>query len=371
MLQSEWNDLLEMSLSNSPMLTWEWLFTWWQHYRKISSEQELYLLIVRSDENELVGALPFFITRTRRYGIPVRQLAFLGTGESESVRTCAEFLDIIVRKGWEQQVISAIANYLATDKRWDKIVCCDVMCHPKVFIGMLGERLASDNKMYVEKTNQCKCPLIRLPASWDSYLSRLTPKRAKRIKYERRRLKRIANLKFVTIDTETDIKSFYPRFVDLHQELWAEKGKLGCFGNRVFSKFLTQLTDRLALTGGLRIFGLKVNGELLTAYYLFHHGGNLYYYNSGRKPLQYRNYSLGNITLGYIIQKAISKGVSEFHFFKGPDGSFKEHWTNETVTVSTLHIYRKRFRCRLIGSTERLREKAKTIIENYPTTRPR
>src|SRR5690606_22369675 len=40
-LRAEWNELLQASASDKLFLTWEWLYTWWQH---LAGDRTLYVI---------------------------------------------------------------------------------------------------------------------------------------------------------------------------------------------------------------------------------------------------------------------------------------------------------------------------------------
>src|SRR3954462_1952867 len=92
-LREEWSELLTDSPSNAPFLTWEWLHTWWTH---LGGRRELFVLAVPAS-GRLVALAP--LTRRRQWAagiVPLGVLEMLG-----SDRLCSDYLDLIVRRGWE------------------------------------------------------------------------------------------------------------------------------------------------------------------------------------------------------------------------------------------------------------------------------
>ncbi|MEM2144731.1 MAG: hypothetical protein QW279_05185, partial [Candidatus Jordarchaeaceae archaeon] len=120
-LRFDWNKLLSKSYSNSVFLTWEWLYTWWETFQE---GKELMILSVRKeDEKELIGLLPIYIREDRLFGLKkVRVGEFLGTGI-----VCSDYLDIIIRTGYEEMVIKELAEYLMSQKRkFDFLILSDI-----------------------------------------------------------------------------------------------------------------------------------------------------------------------------------------------------------------------------------------------------
>lgn len=78
-LRQEWSLLLDHSPSKSAFLTWEWLFTWWEH---LGRDKDLYLLTAREGQ-ELVGIAPLMLTTSRRLGFKTRMLRNLGMPDTD------------------------------------------------------------------------------------------------------------------------------------------------------------------------------------------------------------------------------------------------------------------------------------------------
>src|ERR1051326_581755 len=71
LLATEWNLLLARSAANTIFLTWEWLYSWWQHFG--SGSQLAIILIERG--NKLLGIAPLFQGQGRALGVlPIRYL---------------------------------------------------------------------------------------------------------------------------------------------------------------------------------------------------------------------------------------------------------------------------------------------------------
>ncbi|HEU4520710.1 MAG TPA: cellulose biosynthesis protein CelD, partial [Thermoanaerobaculia bacterium] len=87
-MRDEWNELLTASAADSLFLTWEWLHTWWKHLR---GSRQLFLVTVR-DGSRLVAIAPLTSRPTWMGNV----IEFAGSGTIGS-----DYLDIIVRRGWE------------------------------------------------------------------------------------------------------------------------------------------------------------------------------------------------------------------------------------------------------------------------------
>jgi CelD/BcsL family acetyltransferase involved in cellulose biosynthesis len=92
-LEEEWEDLYRSSTCATPFQSWEWLYSWWESY---GADYELRLILVR-DGHLLVGLIPLML---KRWWGSRGWLFFIGTG-------LTDYLDILVREGWEAQVAKA------------------------------------------------------------------------------------------------------------------------------------------------------------------------------------------------------------------------------------------------------------------------
>ena len=338
--REEWNALLNVSRACSPMLKWEWMFSWWECYRSHEVSRTLYVLSVRLADGELVGLLPMVRRPYSEYGIRSSRLEFIGTGEPEEDETCSEFLDVLTHPDHEQQVLDALAGHLASDNTWDEIVCRDTPADGSVFRGV-AEALRNQAGIRQDSSASGECPFISLPNSWEEYLASISAKKRERIAYERRRLNREHTIRYTSVADVDGVNRHYADFVRLHRVKWSAAGKTGCFSSAVFSDFLDRATGRSVERNGIQISYLTVDDEVVAAYYLLRHKEKLYYYNSGMEVGRYDKFSLGNITIGFIIEEAIAEGFREFHFFKGGRDSYKTHWAKQAVPLARITITRK------------------------------
>lgn len=353
-MREEWNALLARSAQPGPMLSWEWVFTWWERYRSAGAERELTLIGVR-DGHEWIGVAPFVKRICRSSGVAFRRLEFLGTGEREEDETCSEFLDIVAARGREEDVAQAVAAYLLAEEGWEEIVCRDVRAGQQSVASAMLSIMAGKADLHTEEFAAARCPFVRLPESWDAYLATLSRNSRRIVRYKRKQLESAGDTRFSIAEAPAEVEKAFADFVRLHQERWQAGGERGCFQSEYFSGFLAKLTPRLAERGGVRIAQLSIGGELAASYYLLLHGGAAYYYNSGVALKSHGELSPGSVCLGYAIEDAIRRGEREFHFLKGGPDSYKWHWTEQFVPVVSLLIRRKGWKHTAAAAGSRVR----------------
>ena len=148
-MREEWTTLLHASPTISPMLSWEWMFSWWQAYQADRISRELYVLVAELDDGVVVGILPLVLSRSYRYGVPLNRLEFIGTGEAEADETCSELLDAIVHPDYVDDVAEAFAGYVQGQRCWDEIVWRDVSSAGESAVGRIQTKLENyrNNKL--------------------------------------------------------------------------------------------------------------------------------------------------------------------------------------------------------------------------------
>ncbi len=105
-LRDEWNRLA----GDVPFRRFEWLATWWKHYRE--PHWELFVLAVRDQDNALIGLMPLYRSRSLRDG---RVLRFLGSGE-----VCSDYLTLLAVPSVKAELATAIVAWFADQRQdWD------------------------------------------------------------------------------------------------------------------------------------------------------------------------------------------------------------------------------------------------------------
>lgn len=107
-LKTEWNDLLEQSPVQSVFLTWEWLFTWWDHF---GADKTLYILLAR-ESGEIIGIAPLMVTTIRRMGFKFRMLRNLGMPD-------VDVAGLIVKDGRKEAISSLCQEIQTVSSQWD------------------------------------------------------------------------------------------------------------------------------------------------------------------------------------------------------------------------------------------------------------
>ena len=364
-LANKWNNILSQSASDSIFLTWEWVFNWWQVY---GNGKELRVLVVKDQHEDIVAIAPLYIhTKTFLGGLSVNEVRFLGTGEDVS----PDYLDLIIKKGCENEAINIVMRYLATKNGWDIVHLTDMLSTSITAKSI--RKVAADNGLIVESSERAICPYIRLLPDWDEYIHSLSSNMRFNIKRRIRNLEKDFRTRyFVWQDTE-GLEYVMDKLSSLHNKRWEQKGAKHSFSSKQYNAFHQTVAREFALKGWLQLSCLELDGEIVAILYDYRYGEKIYYYQGGFDPSLYK-YSLGLVLRAYGIQKAIKDGIKEIDLLKGAY-EHKYKWTEYDRQTINLTIGKNNLRSKIFFFDSfrkpQMREALKKILPNFLLERMR
>jgi hypothetical protein len=176
-LTNKWNNILSQSESDNIFLTWEWVFNWWQVY---GAGKKLRVLVLRDPDEAIVAIAPFYVRAKKILGgLSINEIRFLGTGEDVS----PDYLDFIIKKGFENEAINVFIKYLAVKNGWHIINLTDMLSTS--FNVKILQKVAADNRLVVESSERATCPYIQLLPDWEEYIGGLSKNMRYNIKHRR------------------------------------------------------------------------------------------------------------------------------------------------------------------------------------------
>lgn len=183
------------------------------------------MISIRDREDTLVGLLPLMSKR--------RLLSFIGSGISD-------YLDILVREGWEDEVAAAFNDALRGMDSWLVADLRDLRPEAaawRAFEGWSGSRLS----LPIER---CPATPVRL---WDEMLVPLSKNKRK---LARRAVKRSGEDGFLhELARPEDAGRAARTLVDLHRESWRGRGIDSDHLSRRFERFLEAAARRMVHRG--------------------------------------------------------------------------------------------------------------------------
>jgi CelD/BcsL family acetyltransferase involved in cellulose biosynthesis len=116
--EDQWTKLLEQSGQDPLFLSWEWMTIWWRVFGD-KPTNSLCLLAAHRD-GELVGIAPLYLSTTRRFGLSVRSLQFIGQSWRDGNVISSEYLDVIAACSQRDQMRAVFVHHLAKAHKWSE-----------------------------------------------------------------------------------------------------------------------------------------------------------------------------------------------------------------------------------------------------------
>ena len=300
-LRSEWNELLQTSQTNTIFLSWEWQTTWWRHW----GTDELHLLSWRDEETgRLVGLAPLFVDVT---SAGERRLLLVG-----GIEVC-DYLDVIVAPENAAPVYLSLVEWLDSPgaPAWDLFELVNVpLASPT--LTELRARLAA--RWPTDARKEDVCPIIQLPADWESYLNLLDKHQRHEVRRKLRKIEQAPNVRWWFSASPADLDRDVEDFITLHQLSSADKDD---FMTEPMKAFFRDLAQVMAAKGWLALALLEVNGQPAAALFSFRWQEQWLLYNSGYDPLNFKDLSTGVVLQARCIEYAIQAGFRVFDFLQG------------------------------------------------------
>jgi CelD/BcsL family acetyltransferase involved in cellulose biosynthesis len=301
-------------------MTWEWLQAWWLHLGEAAA---LRLIVVRSGD-ELIAIAPL---RRASSTLWFSRLEFLGTGHAGS-----DYLDLIVRRGYEDEGVAAIAGYLKANQVAVRL--------NHLAPSSLGARLAQvvADGWAASVNADGTCPVIPLGGlTFDGYLATRGSSHRANFRRRLRNLQQQFDLRFDRVTDDAERRRMLTALIAFHQRRWEDEGGSTAFATPAVCAFQEEASRRAHEGGWLRMYVLRLNGEAAAVMYGFNYNRRFYFYQHGFDD-RYQAHSVGLVLMGLTIRAAIEDGAAEFDMLWGVE-PYKFLWANETRALQRLELF--------------------------------
>jgi CelD/BcsL family acetyltransferase involved in cellulose biosynthesis len=191
--------------------------------------------------------------------------------------------------------------------------------------------------------------VLDLPSSWEEFHSGLRRNIRESLRHCYNSLRRDGyGFEFVIARTPAEIRPALERFVELH----AMRARMAHgprhpnhFAGQQLREFLYDVCDRLARRDAVRVFQLRIGGEVVAARVAFVVGDGLYLYYSGFDPA-WAPYSVMTTTVAESLKYAIAQGLSTANLSLAAEQS-KLRWSPRRVELRSGLVHRARLRSRI------------------------
>ncbi|MGH9518935.1 MAG: GNAT family N-acetyltransferase [Terriglobales bacterium] len=326
-LAPEWRALQKETPRPNIFLSWDWCWTWWQHFGK---RGQLRIVTARTAQGKLAGLAPLHVVR--RGPLRARCLEFLGYRGSN---VCADHLDFLAAGAERESVVGALWEQVRRLPGWDMAALASVAEDSPL------RALWPQVRMKAVAAPGESCYYLPLPATaadlWD-YLRREHAGTYANQTRDRRQMQRKFDLQFVPVTEAAAVPEAMTELARLHGLAHGRNGIPGSFALPEYRAFHDELATALAARGELYLARLLWKGETAAVIYSFIAGRTMYFYQSGFDPAKS---GAGKLLLGWVIEDAVTRlGMREFDFLRG-DEPYKTQWTNQRRTTADLRAWRR------------------------------
>jgi CelD/BcsL family acetyltransferase involved in cellulose biosynthesis len=304
-IESEWREVWRRDAAATPFEGPDWLLPW---TRWLWGGGKLRVLAIRNGR-EMVAVAPFFLWG---YGgkPAIIRVSFLGAG-------ITDHLGMAAAPGFELQAASAVYEHLAGMA--DEWQACDLQELRPGSPLLCAEAPAG---LTLQEAPCGVCPVLSLPKSPEELLAALDAKFRRNLKVADSRLER-EGAAFERV-APGDCREAMEALIRLHEARWRERHEPGMLASGALQNFHLDAGPRLAAQGLVRLYTLRIGGEIIAVQYNLWRDGRVYAYLSGFEPAHQRS-SPGAALLAFSIRCAIEEGATEFDFLRNREG-FKYQW---------------------------------------------
>jgi peptidoglycan/xylan/chitin deacetylase (PgdA/CDA1 family)/CelD/BcsL family acetyltransferase involved in cellulose biosynthesis len=330
-LRPAWEKLCAESGSCTIFVTWEWASAWWSAY---GHPGDLRILSVADDDGVVRGIAPLRRQTVRQYGQTVPTYSFVGDGSINSDLNDSDYLDVLIARGYEKEVIQAIHDHLATDLERGAVLLLNEIPATSPNLAPLKEAAESKGRFWTER--DVPCATVKLPATWDEYLRMLQSRFRTKVRSVLRNLESNPDVQFRFCEDATQLDRLLPILFDLHARRWAKDGKPGVFHWGRKRNFYAVLSRFLLERGWLRLSWLEWKGQVLACQYGFVYDGVYSQLQEGYEPAS-EHWNLGAGLRAWTIREFLKDGVREYDFLGGV-GRHKTDWGAEVKQSKRILI---------------------------------
>jgi CelD/BcsL family acetyltransferase involved in cellulose biosynthesis len=314
-LAPEWDALWERCRHATPFQRPEWLLPWLDTF----PPREPVVLEMRRD-GRLVALAPLFCYQAG----PERVLVPAGAGISD-------YLELLVDAREEAAALDALGRWLATTpRRWDRLDLLDL--HPTS--PLLGPWVPGGWTAVIEPHDAC--PVLVLDGGTDRPAA-IPAGQLARLRRARRHTARAGVARVEVADRGTLDRALDELF-RLHHEAWAARGGAGVLADPRVQAFHRRAAPGLLGRGVLRLYLLRLDGDVIAALYALFERHGAYCYLQGFDPAHHR-LSPAMQLLGAVIEDAAARGLPWIDFLRGRE-PYKYGWGARDAPTMRMRVFR-------------------------------
>ena len=316
-LEEEWEDLHRNAAFATPFQSWAWLYSWWEFYGK---DYELRVVTIR-EGGLLVGLMPLMLERRGAFG----RLLFVGTG-------LTDHQDILVREGWERQVIAAGMRVLRQIDGWQ--VADLQQLRPEAVAWSIFESWEGPRT----RVWQDNFPVIDV-RPWDEVLASLS----RNLRSTVRRTLRRAEADGVRCELAGvgEVERASHRWIVLHREAWRGRDIAPEHLSRRFESHLETAAFRMTVQGLGGVYEFWRDGEVIISHFLLFGRDFVAEHLPGARQDALQRYQLSSLCIWNAMNVADGRASSYLDLLRGEE-DYKLRWSSRVVPNYRVILGRRR-----------------------------
>lgn len=330
-IKDHWDSLYNRALEKFPMLTHNWLESWWNSF----GDNLIFYVILVSDGEKLVGAAPFCYSKTKIIGLPCTQLQFI---RNERVDRMQLLIDkyITEDKARLTGLIENLFNYInVSAPHYDIIQLKNIDSSSPITEAVLHHLNNAEKRYSVSKG--LTSPHLSLPQTWEEILDNLSPAFRQTVK---RKLRKAEKMQGLSSKIYRD-SSFIEPLMQVSANTW-QHDEGTCMGSTKNVKLFYENIIRDADKSGCLYSAILTLDEKPIAFeFNLICDGILHNFKLGFDK-KYKDLSAGLILKSHIIQHLLTQdsnlGIKEYDFM-GEATSYKLNWSRKVRELITVDIY--------------------------------
>lgn len=328
-LAPEWNALCATLPLPHPFAEPDWNLHWWRHLRarRLLIHDRLHAFVLRDAQNKLVAVAPMMISVRPGLGsFGVKVLQFFGADPN-----ITEVRGLICHPDDSDAALAAIQAYLLAHRHlWDWIE----------WQGLSPAQALQLSSPGIEQPKARVMCYLPLPTDWDTLKGGLSRNMKEAIRKCFNSLRRDGlQHTFEVVERPVDVAAALADFYRLHALRARSEGvpHADAFRDRKSRAFLSAHAMTLAREDRLRVFRLRIGGDVAATRVGFVLGDQLYLYYSGYDP-RWSSYSIMTTLVIETMRWAIEQGFNGVNLSTGRDQSKLRWQPQEEVLHNAIQI---------------------------------
>ena len=328
-IKNDWVALYKLSAIRNPFLSFAWVSTALELF---FNDNEVRILLIRSNQKELLAACPLIINKRKIAFVNVKVLQHLCSKASD-------FSDLLVKEGCSQRdIIKKMAESLSK-LEYDLIHLDNLSSgsrHAKLLLKFINEG-EFNTGTYINVVN----PILEY---------KIKPYENKKdIKDIERRLRKLRDVSEVEFCIEHKIeKDKWDELVKYHNYSHPSYG----FNSTSYQEFYDLLLSNDDFTEGSVDFSyMLIDGQMVAGHFGFKdEARGIFYYYVPSYDIRFIKLGVGKMLLNELINHYKNKGFKKFDFLRGAE-SYKKTWmTDELQNYSLMGCKRQsKFKAKAIA----------------------